>query len=100
MSQLTPRPQPHPHPTSERGLSPEVADALDRPGKLTTRTASRLATVALGVQRRNDGSRSGAGRRGRLHTTGWGEDVHAREVEKDLRASIDDALVQQAPATD
>ena len=27
-------------------------------------------------------------------TTGWGEDLHAREVEKDLRRSIDDALVQ------
>jgi hypothetical protein len=38
--------------------------------------------------------------KGPFLTTGWGEDVHAREVEKDLRASIDDALVQQAPATD
>jgi len=30
-------------------------------------------------------------------TTKWGEDVHATGVEKDLRASIDDALVQTSP---
>jgi hypothetical protein len=32
--------------------------------------------------------------KGSFLTTGWGEDLHAREVEKDLRRSIDDALVQ------
>ena len=34
--------------------------------------------------------------KGSFLTTGWGEDVHARGVEKDLRAAVDDALVQQA----
>lgn len=32
--------------------------------------------------------------KGSFLTTGIGEDLHAREVEKDLRRSIDDALVQ------
>jgi hypothetical protein len=32
--------------------------------------------------------------RGSFLTTSWGEDLHAAEVEKDLRRSIDDALVQ------
>jgi len=34
--------------------------------------------------------------KGSFLTTGWGEDLHARGIEKDLRESIDDALVQQA----
>lgn len=33
--------------------------------------------------------------KGSFLTTGWGEDLHALGVEKDLRHSIDDALVQQ-----
>ena len=32
--------------------------------------------------------------KGSFLTTQWGEDLHAREIEKDLRRSIDDALVQ------
>lgn len=36
--------------------------------------------------------------KGSFLTTNWGEDVHAREVERDLRASVDDALVQNAPS--
>lgn len=35
--------------------------------------------------------------KGSFLTTTWGEDLHAKGVEKDLRASIDDALVQTAP---
>ncbi|MBA2465443.1 MAG: HPF/RaiA family ribosome-associated protein [Nocardioidaceae bacterium] len=35
--------------------------------------------------------------KGSFLTTKWGEDIHAKGVEKDLRASIDDALVQAAP---
>jgi len=35
--------------------------------------------------------------KGSFLTTKWGEDVHATGVEKDLRASIDDALVQTSP---
>lgn len=33
--------------------------------------------------------------KGSFLTTGWGEDLHAREVEKDLQTSIDDALAQR-----
>lgn len=33
--------------------------------------------------------------KGSFLTTSWGEDVHAKQVESDLRASIDDALVQK-----
>ena len=36
--------------------------------------------------------------KGSFLTTTWGEDVHASGVEKDLRAAIDDALVQDASA--
>lgn len=36
--------------------------------------------------------------KGSFLTTKWGEDVHAREVEKDLTASVDDALVQNTPS--
>lgn len=32
--------------------------------------------------------------KGSFLTTQWGEDLHAAEVERDLRRSIDDALVQ------
>jgi hypothetical protein len=32
--------------------------------------------------------------KGSFLTTRWGEDLHAAEVEQDLRRSIDDALVQ------
>lgn len=35
--------------------------------------------------------------KGSFLTTSWGEDVHARQVESDLRRSVDDALVQRAP---
>lgn len=52
-----------------------------------------IATVALGS---SGGARVTVGGRpkGSFLTTSWGEDVHAAEVERDLRASIDDALVQ------
>lgn len=35
--------------------------------------------------------------KGSFLTTSWGEDVHAQGIEKQLRAAIDDALVQQHP---
>ncbi len=35
--------------------------------------------------------------KGSFLTTKWGEDLHATGVEKDLRSSIDDALVQEKP---
>lgn len=37
--------------------------------------------------------------KGSFLTTKWGEDLHARAVEKDLRTAIDDALVQEEDVT-
>ena len=61
---------------------------------LTSWGEHMLAEVQPGAA---DGSRvTVRGRpKGSLFTTGWGEDVHAQGVEKDLRTAIDDALAQQ-----
>ena len=53
--------------------------------------------LLAGVASRGDGARvTVRGRpKGSFLTTGWGEDVHARGIEKELRQAVDDALVQQ-----
>lgn len=72
--------------------------------------ATRTARFATGVSLTSWGENmlaavadaSGGGARltvrgrpkGSFLTTGWGEDVHAGKVEKDLRTAVDDALVQ------
>ena len=60
---------------------------------LTSWGEHMLAMVSGGI---NGGSRiTVRGRpKGSFLTTQWGEDLHAREVERDLRRSIDDALAQ------
>ena len=60
---------------------------------LTSWGEHMIATVAPGS---SGGTRvTVRGRpKGSFLTTSWGEDVHATQVERDLRASIDDALVQ------
>jgi hypothetical protein len=35
--------------------------------------------------------------KGSLFTTQWGEELHAKGVEKDLRTAVDDALAQAGP---
>lgn len=70
---------------------------------MTARFATGVSLTSWGehmiaqVDQRAEGSRvTVRGRpKGSFLTTSWGEDVHARGVEKDLRTAIDDALVQQ-----
>jgi len=70
---------------------------------LTARFSTGVSLTSWGenmLARVEPGSAGGArvvvrGRaKGSFLTTKWGEDVHANAVEKDLRTSIDDALVQ------
>lgn len=77
--------------------------------------ATRSATFSTGVSMTSWGEHmiaavgdaAGGGARvtvrgrpkGSLFTTKWGEELHAKGVEKDLRGAVDDALAQQGPPT-
>jgi len=81
----------------------DLRDADD--GQRTARFSTGVSLTSWGenmiarVDQAGSGSRvTVRGRaKGSFLTTKWGEDVHAMGVEKDLRTSIDDALVQTSP---
>ena len=81
----------------------DLSEAND--GDRTARFSTGVSLTSWGenMLARVDPADSGArvtvrGRaKGSFLTTKWGEELHAREVEKDLRTSIDDALVQDGP---
>lgn len=89
----------------KRALSTMELEAPDE-GARTARFSTGVSLTSWGenmlasVESASDGGARVTVRgraKGSFLTTKWGEDIHAKGVEKDLRASIDDALVQAAP---
>ena len=80
----------------------DLAEANDADRTARFSTGVSLTSWGENMLARVDPAGSGArvtvrGRaKGSFLTTKWGEELHAREVEKDLRTSIDDALVQES----